>query len=249
MYKYLQVGGIQIPSYSILIIAGVIVCNLIAQRTYKTNRQGYENFLLIEFLGGIGAIIGAKIFTIVKLFMREGIVLLSWDDFSEAGYSYYGGLAGFFIIAYFACKIKTIDGNAIAREYLYLLPLLHSFWKVGCLLGGCCFGKEYQGFFSIVYPSGANSMAGTSVFPSPIFEASVSLLIAIFLLLLKKSKKEIEFVGLFLMLYGTTRFFLELFRYHDISSVLSDGQVCSMICGGIGFYLYISHMRRKRYNE
>lgn len=249
MYKYLQIEGFQIPSYTIMIVVGFLICNLIAQRTFKTDQQAYKKFLLVELFGGIGAIIGAKSLTIMKLFMREGTFSLSWNDFSEAGYSYYGGVAGFFIIAYLVCRIEKYSANAIAQEYLFLLPLLHSFWKVGCFLGGCCYGKEYKGLFSVVYPAGVNALSGTSVFPSPLFEAIVSLLISIILLLVRKSKKKVDYVGLFLVLYGTTRFFLEYFRHHDTLSVLSDGQINSVICGGIGFYLYISHMRRKRDNE
>lgn len=249
MYRYLEVGGFNIPSYSMMIIVGLIVCNLIAQQTYKVDRQKYLYLLQLELLGGIGAVLGAKMLSLMQFSIREGNFSLSWSDFTEAGYSYYGGIAGFFIITCLFCKIKEIDGQDMAREYLYLLPLLHVFWKVGCLLGGCCYGIEYTGPVAIIYPQNANQMSGISVFPSPLIEAIVSLLISVVLLVEKRCSKKIEFVGMFFILYGTTRFFLEYFRYHDISSILSDGQVNSVICGGIGFYLYISKTRRMRNDE
>lgn len=249
MYKHLPIGVFSVPTYSVMIIVGLIICNLIAQRSYREEKINYTNFLLIELLGGIGAITGAKLLTFLKLFMREGTFSLSWNGFIEAGYSYYGGLAGFFIVAYLFCKKKKIDVQNLARDYLYLLPLLHAFWKVGCLLGGCCFGKEYNGPLAIVYPPNVNIMSGISVFPSPLIEAIVSLVICLSLLLAKRIGKKIEFIGLFFILYGTTRFFLEFFRYHDSSSILSDGQINSLICGSIGLYLYISKIRRMRSNE
>ena len=168
MYKYLQIGVFSVPPYSVMIIVGLIICNLIAQRSYGKERRNYTYFLLMELFGGIGAIVGAKILTLIKMFMREGVFSLSWNSFKEAGYSYYGGLAGFFIIAFCVCKKEKIDGQTLAKEYLFLLPLLHAFWKIGCLLGGCCYGIEYKGPLAIIYPSNVNiEFPVDVVFPCP----------------------------------------------------------------------------------
>lgn len=246
MLKYVYAGPIRIPSYGMMIIVGVIVCNLIAQRSLREDLKKYKEFLLIEVTGGIGAVIGAKLMTILN---NPSNYLLSVDSFMDAGYSYYGGLFSFLLFAYMICKVCRIDGTLYAKDYIYLLPLLHTFWKVGCYLGGCCYGRLYNGALAICYPEGVNDVAGIMVFPSPLVEAIVAGVITIILLYFKRTKSTCHPAGIYLVLYGLTRFVLEFCRYHENQSFFSVAHVYSIIATGLGIVLVIISNRRSNYER
>ena len=244
MLKYVFAGPIRIPSYSMMIVVGGIICNLIAQHSLCKDLKKYREFLLLEAVGAVGAIAGAKALSILD---NPSVYMLSMEGFKEAGYSYYGGLFGFLLFAYVICKKCRIDGITIAKDYVYLLPLMHVFWKVGCFLGGCCYGRPYEGILVVCYPEGANCLSNTKVFPSPLAEAIMSAVITLIMLYMKRSKAAWQPVGSYLILYGVARFILEFARYHENQSFFSVAHVYSIIATGIGIFLVIKNNRRLNY--
>ena len=245
MLKYVYAGDIRIPSYGMMIVVGIVICNLIAQISLRNSKKQYLDFLQIELFGGLGAIAGAKILTIIKNFAGEEAISLSWNTFKEAGYSYYGGLAGFFLLSWLVCKARNIDGRIYAERYIYLLSLLHFFWKIGCLMGGCCYGIEYNGPVAICYPEGINEMSGVNVFPAPLLEAVVALIIMVIILLLLRLGRLFEPIGTYLILYGTARFFLEMTRFHKNDAFIKEAQVFSVFAVCIGITLVIKNHRKE----
>ena len=246
MLKYIYVGNVRIPSYGMMIVIGVVFCNLIAQHILRKDSKLYKEFLIIEAVGGAGAIFGAKILSLLKNIMNGQKDVFSIETFKSAGYSYYGGLAGCLIVTYLLCKLTKYDGQQLSKKIIFLIPLLHSFWKIGCFMGGCCYGVPYNGPFSICYPEGINKLSGISVFPAPLLEAVIALVIAIVLLILNKQQCSYEPIGTYLILYSVSRFFLEFTRYHENKSYLSDSQLYSIIFTVIGLIIIIRNHRRSK---
>ena len=249
MCKYLYVADIRIPAYGLMIILGIVLCNALAQLTLKNDLKKMQNYYLTEIISGLGAVIGAKMLTMFVDFCTKGEMPTSIECFKKAGYSYYGGLAGFLLFANISCKLLKVDSRKFAQEYIYLLPILHMVWKIGCLMAGCCFGIPYDGTFSVCYAEGINSLAGIEVFPVQILESIVALIIAGILMILKKKVLSLNPVGTYLFLYGITRFFIEFLRYHDVDSFISIAQICSIISVVIGGTLIYKDFRRKMINE
>ena len=241
MLKYFFAGPIRIPSYAMMIILGGMICNLIAQKSLRKDLKKYREFLLLEVVGAAGAILGAKAMSLLD---NPSVYKFSLEGFKEAGYSYYGGLFGFLLFAIAICKTCRIDGITIAKEYIYLLSLMHAFWKVGCFLGGCCFGRPYEGVLAVCYPEGVNSVSNMKVFPSPLAEAVMSGVITLILLYMKRKKTTWQPIGSYLVLYGLSRFVLEFCRYHENQSFFSVVHVYSIIAIGIGLFLVTKNNRR-----
>ena len=101
----------------------------------------------------------------------------------------------------------------------------------------------YHGNMSVVFPDGINRMSGTETFPVQLLEAIVALLIAIILIYLNLKGRLYAPVGTYLVLYGSTRFCIEFLRFHDTSSLLSNGHVYSIITILIGTVLIIRGFR------
>ena len=244
MLKYVYIGAIKVPAYGLFVAMGVVLCCCIALQIAKKRQHKASVVMLLGIVGGIGAILGAKLLTLITISVRERGFLLSWDAFTRAGYSYYGGLFGFLLFVYIFTRIKKIDYDEYAKYYIFLLPLLQSFWKVSCFMGGCCFGIPYEGVGAVRFPEGINSLSGTLVFPVQLLEALIAFLIAVSIIVIEKKDKLDWPVSCYLIMYGTTRFAVEFLRYHDKGIASFSGYVCSTICIIVGLITVIKKKKQ-----
>lgn len=222
------------PAYGLFVVMGIVLCCYIALIIAKKRQYRTSIVVLLGTVGGIGAVVGAKLLTLITLSMREGEFLLSWKDFIEAGYSYYGGLFGFFTFIYIFCSLKKLEDEEYAKRYIFLLPLLHCFWKTSCFMGGCCYGIPYDGPGAVIFPEGINTLSGTEVFPVQLLESIIALLIAIIIKILETTDRLYWPVSVYLVMYGTTRFAVEFLRYHDDGIKIASGHICSIVCVMVG---------------
>ena len=102
--------------------------------------------------------------------------------------------------------------------------LMFALMKVKCNIDGCCAGRQIV-FGDISF-----------VFPSQITEAVVNLLLAIILYKIVKEKKPVGFVyPYFMILYGSTRFFLNMLRNtRPWMFGIPAGNIWSLVSVGIG---------------
>ncbi len=245
MLKYLYVGNIRIPAYGMMVLLGIIFCNCLAQYEIRKRKLNNRDFLILECIAGIGAIIGAKTFALLKLICSSCQFPVSSSELAEAGWSYFGGLAGFFIFLALFRRLSGVDIRAFAG-LVWLVSLLHFFWKIGCFMGGCCYGIPYQGPMAVVFPEGVNKLAGLSVFPIQLLEAVVAMFIAINLFFLSRTSVRLNMVGLFLLEYGITRFFMEFLRYHTNEKIFSENHIYSVIGFLIGLGLIYSQLHKSK---
>jgi phosphatidylglycerol:prolipoprotein diacylglycerol transferase len=242
MQKYMYVGELRIPSYAMAVALGIAFCCVLVLVVAKTKNISYEPITIAGFLGSIGSVIGAKSLTMVQNYLTGNPDAFTWDSFKDAEYSYYGGLAMFLIVLTLTLKFHVSDSRKYLSSYIFLLPLLHVFWKIGCFLGGCCYGIPYNGPFAVVFPEGINTLSGQLVFPVQLLEALLAFAIAVVLVILNQCNKLVSPIGVYLLLYGFTRFFAEFLRYHEKRNVLSDGQLYSMISIALGLVMiYMSY--------
>ena len=111
--------------------------------------------------------------------------------------------------------------------------------KVHCILGNCCLGRILMTLFD-----------GTVLrFPSRVVEMAVAVLIfAVLFSWVKQGRKRGELFAWYLLLYGSTRFVLNIFREAWVikETLLPFGNVWSLLSIGIGLlWLYNSKRMRK----
>ena len=233
-----------VPVYGLMILTGVAVCNLLAFiiiRRWGLDRNEYFRLLLS---GGAGALAGARLLSSLSYLMASGDRLLLGY---MPGYSYYGGLAGFLLGGYVAGRLCRIEMDVYVRALIFLLPLLHVFWRLGCFFGGCCFGIPYDGIFSYTYAEGVNELSGIPVFPVQLLEALLSALIALRLFVMGRQQGAVSLSGTLLLLYGAARFVTEFFRYQGKEAwVLTDGQWYSVLSMLAGLFLIHRSIKTER---
>jgi phosphatidylglycerol:prolipoprotein diacylglycerol transferase len=262
MLPVIDLGIIKISSYTLMLILGLIgyiVCTLlIVERVEKTERKAVDRLLVISIVGFIALAVFAFIFNSIFHSIEEGKIVIG-------GITWLGGVVAAFpltiyLIHKYGYKAK---GNAL---YLFnlLIPgivLAHGFGRIGCFLGGCCFGQITDSVFGVKFPEGSlaaltyPSLDGDSlaVLPTQLFEAIFEfVLFAVMLIFYKKLKKQ--YLSLYCISYGVFRFILEFFRGDDRGATgffLSPSQFLSIILlvAGILIILYQKNIVFKKLYE
>jgi len=116
-------------------------------------------------------------------------------------------------------KLKT---TLVLELLVPFLIVAHFFGRIGCFLGGCCYGKPTESFLGVKYPENAlpyqinPEIVGMDLHPTQLYESFALLLI--YFVIRNKSNK----VSFYLILYGIVRFIIEFFRNDPRGSFLTD---------------------------
>ena len=208
------------PTYGFLVALGVLVGLWVSVR--NAHKQGINpddawNFGIVTVLCGI---LGAKVLYIVNdwsTYAANPREIFSFDTV-QAGGVFSGGLlaallgGAWFIRRHRMPALRTLDAFAPG------LALGHAFGRVGCFSAGCCYGKPTSHFWGVVFTNPlAASISGTPLNqplePTQLFESAIELAI-FFILTWKFARKKFDgqIFGLYLMMYGVARYFLEFIR-------------------------------------
>ena len=250
MHPIIHLGPLEIPSYGTVIFIGLVIGTLVAMFTSKKYNIEKLDIALSTILAGVGLIIGAKLlymitiipevvtnFSFVKTHIFETLI------YAFSGYVFYGGLIGALFGYFLYCKWFKIDFKVLVNVITPAIPLVHSFGRIGCFLGGCCYGKEYHGRFAIHFPENeyVTELNNVPRFPVQLLESGINFLLFIALIIYgRKKRKPGSILGIYLICYAVIRFTLEFFRGDVERGILfgvSTSQWISLLLIGIGIYL------------
>jgi len=233
-----KIGGITIHSYG-LMMALSIICALF-MGCYRGKRRGFSIEVVtdIAFYGIIGGIIGAKVLYLIteasELVNNPGSIV----DMLTGGFVVYGAILGGIAGAYLYCKAKKLEFITYFDLLVPSLALAQGIGRIGCLLAGCCYGRETNSFIGIIFNHSNYAPNGIRLFPTQIFSSIGDFCIAAILIIYaRKTVKRGKVAGLYLILYSIGRFFIEFLRGDPRGSLfaLSTSQfICLFILiGGI----------------
>lgn len=257
MHPIINLGPIAIPSYGTIIAAGLLIGVLIASFTCKKYNIEKIDITLSTILACIGMIFGAKIlfmltvipdvileFSYVKSHIFETLIYMF------GGYVFYGGLLGAFFGYWFYCRWFKIDFLIVMNVIAPVIPLVHGFGRIGCFLGGCCYGIEYHGKLAVNYPDNPfiSELNNVPRFPVQLLESFINFILCIGLLIYgRKPRKKGNVLGIYLIGYAIVRFSVEFLRgdvERGIFFGVSTSQWISLILIPIGIYLIM-----KKYDD
>lgn len=216
MHIFINIHGFSIPSYGLFITLGLILANITAFLILHHRREDINDFIILEASGMLGAFLGSKL-----LYLLVSLKDISWDRLSlsyfsrlmQGGFVFYGGLLGALVFIVAAGRLFQIDAVSYLKNYIFLLPFLHAFGRIGCFMAGCCYGMPYSGPGAVIFPDNSLALPGVSLFPVQIVEAVLLFCISAILIALCLNGKETYSIAVYLILYGVIRFLLEFLRY------------------------------------
>ncbi|MBO5110697.1 MAG: prolipoprotein diacylglyceryl transferase [Clostridia bacterium] len=172
-----------------------------------------------------------------------------------------GGFAAFLLLAHFL--VKRERGRELELFSLVMpgVVLAHALGRVGCFLGGCCFGRITEGPLGVVFPAGTaaadqypNTLTGEGSFPvlpTQLFEAIFEL--ALFTVMLCTYRKlKHKNLAVYLIFYSVFRFVLEFWRGDNRGSTgifLSPSQLMSLVLLAAGILVLLFQRRQMHHRR
>ena len=224
-----SIGPLTIHGYGFMIALGILCCVMMATYRAKQYQMNSDAILDIAIWGVIAGFVGAKLMYVIVEFPRflENPMAVLGSE----GFVVYGGITVGVLTAIGYCKIKKLA----FLEYFDLcapsISLAQGFGRIGCFLAGCCYGRETDSIFGVVFPESGLAPSGVKLLPTQLFSSAGDFLITIVLLLYYKKKKHSGDVGaMYMLLYGVGRFLIEILRNDNRGAVgaLSTSQFISI---------------------
>ena len=149
-------------------------------------------------------------------------------------------------------EVKKLDFASYIDLFAASVPINQALGRIGCLLAGCCYGKETTSSFSLVFPEKCCAPANVPLLPTqPIMAAGNFVIFAVLVTLWLKgyNKKKGLLTSLYLIMYSIGRFLIEFLRDDERGSVgaLSTSQFISLFifaAGAVLLYFVISRDKR-----
>ncbi len=223
-----KIGPFNVYSYGLMLAVAFFISSTLARKEAK--RQGIDpemifNLLFIVFVFGI---LGARIFYVIENFGYYSKNPAEIIFLQHGGLAWFGGLIFGTIIGIVYLKKEKLALYKVLDLVAPFVALGQAFGRIGCLLNGCCQGRE--SVFGIYFQT-----HDAILIPTQAYSSLLLIIIYVFLRLLQKSKRlagEIFFA--YLMLYSVKRFFIEFWRadnpevYHGLTlfQLLSAGVFC-----------------------
>lgn len=254
MIPEISILGQKYSSYNLSIIVGIIfVIGIFSKYEKSVEEREKDNVislmgitLLVSFLS---AILGDKLmhFTTWSEFKNQ-FFKLSGMTFI---WGFIGGVAFFFIGYTIMCKSiqNTLKIMNVLTPYFIIGQM---FGRLGCLLGGCCYGKPSDHFIGLTYPENSPAFleyGKQNLYPTPLME--IGWLLVILLCCQKVKNLENKKVMTYFVMYPIGRFVLEFFRGDDRGTGylgMSPSQtVCvAMLVGSMGIGYVITRWNKRR---
>lgn len=227
MFPAIEIFGRQIGLYGIMAVLGFAACFFVGSRLIRRFDIDIYDFALTMIAAGIGMAVGASALYAatnyrVLLYGFSHFSKIGWDGLwrcisaAFGGFVFYGGFigAGFAILIYtkFA-KSVTPHRDRLLDIYAVLVPLFHTFGRIGCFLGGCCYGIESSFGFTVHGNAFNPSVNGVNRFPIQLVESGCNLLIFLFLLyFFYRGIMQSRLIYIYILIYSVVRFTDEFFR-------------------------------------
>lgn len=217
MHLFFEFWGLKMPAYGFMIAMGVIIANCIAVFVLKRLKLDFNDLIILEGYCILGAYLGSK-----SLYLIVSYKIIEWNrildpvylnEIMKTGFVFYGGLilGSLFVLA--AGKFHNINSMLYARKFIFLVPIMHAFGRLGCFFAGCCYGIPYDGIGAVVFPDNCYAIPNVKLFPVQLLELVLLLLVAIVILYLQIKREWKYTIETYLMLYAIIRFMLEYVRY------------------------------------
>jgi len=243
-------GGLAIPSYGTMLVLGTVVGALVfadlARRGGAPAGKAFEACLETVLVGVlVGKVAG-------WVLVPPGERLTAGAAAGSGGVWYFGFLGGLVTMVWRSRGLGLGWLDALDR-FFPPVALGHAVGRLGCFLGGCCWGRASGLPWAIAFPpqSGPHQTGvphGVPLHPTQLYEAATELLLFALLTwwLLRRRRFVGEVALLYLGAYAVTRGIIETFRadYRGAIGALSTSQVVALVVLAVAAPVLVTGWRR-----
>jgi len=221
----LRFGDIEriVGSYGVMLSAALVVGSLLAARAAVRARMDVGATIAILGFGAAGGLFGSwLLFWIVEL-ARTGSALAA---VRQPGLVFFGAPLGGGLAMWLSSRQLGVPLGRLADLSLPALPAAHALGRIGCFLGGCCYGQPWEGPWAVTYthPLAPASHPSVPRHPTPLYESGGLVLIALVFALVPVSHAgRGRRLLAYLACYGLLRTVVEAFRGDAVRGVWLGG--------------------------
>lgn len=234
MYPILvKIGPLSIYTYGFFIALGFLAGIFFAVKEAKRLGEDPDMIMDLCFYILVSAIIGSRLFYVLtnpRPFLDNPVEIFKvWNG----GLVFYGGFIAALITGIVYLKTKKIPVMKTTDILAPSISLAHFFGRIGCFFAGCCYGKYCELPWAVTF-NNPESLApiGIPIHPTQLYAAASNLMIFFFLLFFRKRKKfDGQVFWIYVLLYGTTRSIIEIFRADFRGAFLFDIFSISQVVG------------------
>jgi phosphatidylglycerol:prolipoprotein diacylglycerol transferase len=237
--QIISVLGFPINSFGLCVALAIFAASLLMARSFAAFGLPAERAESYVFIGGLTGLLGARLW-----FLLFNIPMVLSDPigtiFSSAGFIFYGGFIFAFIVLYLMSRRDKISFLTFLDAAGPSMSLGYAIGRLGCQLSGDGdYGKVTDSIFGMSFHTGVvPTPPGLLVFPTPLYESAICLVILFFILALERRRSfglPGRWFGVYLLLVSIERFFVEFLRIEPrFVGGLSQAQYIAlafMVCG------------------
>ncbi len=265
MYPFITIFGRTVGTYGIASVVGFLIAGFVVSRASKARKIQYEDIILLFLSAGAGLLVGGHLLyglthlpemldTFSSLANRQFKETLMRLGIIFGGMVFYGGLLGSMAgIAVHTHFSKTIERSMAFDILAVAAPLFHTFGRIGCFFGGCCYGIECEWGFTVYNNTLSPGINGVPRFPVQLLEAALNF--ALFILvynMFKKDRQRGRLIFVYLPCYAVIRLCTEMLRGDSIRGfvgIFSTSQFISILILAVCAVRGVIILRRKKYKE
>lgn len=228
--KSIDLFGIEIAYYGIIIGTAILLGFWIAAREAKRTGQNPENYLDMGIIGVIAGIVGARLYYVIFSWDMYKDNLLDIFNLREGGLAIYGGVIAAVISVLVLAKVKHLSAPQIFDTIAMALLNGQMLGRWGNFFNREAFGGYTDSLFAMRLPLDAvrssdvteqmrrhieriDGVSYIQVHPTFLYESLWCMVLLIILFAYRKHKKyEGELFLMYLFGYGLGRFWIEGLR-------------------------------------
>ncbi len=219
-----RIGPLSVRWYGMMYLLGFLAAYFLAR--YQLKERGLKELYPVLddvlFWAGVGLVVGARLghvfFYYPGYYLKHPLEIVAvW----KGGMSFHGGLLGAVLAGWLCVRRKGLSFFWWADLLVVTAPIGLGLGRIGNFINGELFGRPTDLPWAMVFPAGGP----VPRHPSQLYEALGE---GLFLFLVLWSLRRKPWapgtkLALFMVLYGTIRFFIEFFRQPDVGVSLFWG--------------------------
>lgn len=241
------IGPLTVYGYGAMIALGVIAAWIVTECRARKLRLSSDHVFALILWGLLGGLVCAKLLYWItewdSVMKDPGFLLDTLTD----GFVVYGGIIGGILAGWIYCRAKKINFWAYFDLVMPSVALAQGFGRIGCLLAGCCYGKETDSILAITFHESEFAPNNVPLIPTEIYSSLLDFVhFGVLLFIAGRKKKDGQVAACYLLFYSIGRFILEFFRGDLIRGsvgVLSTSQFISLFIGVAGILILILRSR------
>ena len=260
-----EIGWFRLQYYGLMYIVAfaftyfLVLYRINHEERFEFSKNQVNDLTTYAILGLIvGARLGYVLFYNLSYYLRHPLEIFLPFSFSNgftftgiSGMSYHGGLIGILLAVFWYIRKARLNYWDVMDLYVPVVPLGYTFGRLGNFINGELFGRVTTSPIGMYFPQAPEKVLRH---PSQLYEACFEGIV-LFIILWRFRQLKVPkgaMLALYVIGYGTVRFFIEYFREPDahlgfifLSFTMGQLLCAAMIAGGMGLYFFLRHIEQR----